>query len=409
MKIEGLKGNVDINIGNVNFYEPKQAGKSEKTENNDFDINKLTVFGNDNSSYVNAAVKIKYRDVESAKKLAIESIDQALDILKCYIHSEIPFKIISDEFIITDDNGKEIEGSYSAKGKSHYKEELSCNLEQFNEILSNNSDYFENIKKILFENHSKKFPLADKLIYSLHWYRKAFESNNVEDKLLSYWIVIENLITFDSKSDNLIIEGNETKLLLSEELVSPIELINFINSVAVDLYNYLFYLVNSSQGISEKKRHLLELPEENIEACHLNSKTDKIELKDFIKNIPPLNKLVPNKIIKDKIIFTNSFYSDNKFAHQEILKRLEQTKKDLLIIYRYRNLIVHNARFDTTILPYYNEKAKRFARGILLTILYDFVMDNTKSHEKILLSNKVKIERIMDKLKNDEYVDLFDY
>ena len=132
-------------------------------------------------------------------------------------------------------------------------------------------------------------------------------------------------------------------------------------------------------------------------------------MKKFIKNIPPLINLVPNKIIKDKIVFADKFYFDNEFAYHEIIERLEQTKHDLLLIYRYRNLIVHNARFDSTILPYYIEKAERFAGNILRTILYEFVMDNTKTHKKILLSKKVKMERMMVKLKNNETLDLWDF
>ena len=132
------------------------------------------------------------------------------------------------------------------------------------------------------------------------------------------------------------------------------------------------------------------------------------DMREFIKNIPPLIALVPNKITKDKIIFADKFYSDNKFANQKINERLDQTKHDLLLIYRYRNLIVHNARFDSTILPYYIKKAERFAGNFLRIILYEFAMDDTKDQKTILLSKKVKVQRVMDKLKNNEDIDLWD-
>ena len=413
LKVEGLKGNVDLKIGNVNFYKPKIENYVGKTETNVFDVNKLKYFGNETTpSFINAAVKIKYRDLESAKLLAVESIDKSLDILRCHIHSEVPFKINSDKLIIVDGNGKKVGISLSSNNMPHIKEINSYDLENFNVSFSNNEDYFSNIEQMLSENKSKNSFLADKLIYSLHWYRKAFESNNLEDKLLNYWIIIENLVTLESQIENLVLPSNknENKFSLVEELVPPIELTDFIRHISKDLYYYLKHLICYSQSNSEETRNLLELPKENIEACFLQPHTDviKVDMKEFIKNIPPLINLIPNKLIKDKIIFANNFYSDNEFAYHEIIEHLEQTKYDLLLIYRYRNLIVHNARFDSTILPYYIEKAERFAGNILRTILYDFVMDNTKTHKKILLSKKVKIERMMVRLKNNETLDLWD-
>jgi len=415
LKVEGFKGNIDLNVGNVNFYNAKIENYVNDIETNDFNVNKLKYFGNKNTTslFINAAVRIKYRDLESAKILAIESIDRSLDILRCHIHSEVPFKIDSDDLIIVDENGKNVEGSYSSRNMPQMKKINSYNLERFEVSFSDDEDYFRNIDKMLSEYKNKNILLADKLVYSLHWYRKAFESNNLEDKLLNYWIVIENLVTLDSKVENLVLPSkkNENKLLLVEEFVPPIELIYFIRRISTDLYYYLNKLVGSSQRNSEVSRHLLELPEENIKACFLQQHENviKVEMKEFINNIPPLIDLVPNKIVKDKMIFADKFYTDNKFANQKIIERLDQTKKDLLLIYRYRNLIVHNARFDSTILPYYIEKAERFAGNILRTILYEFVMDNTKDQKKILLSKKVKIQRVMHKLNNNESIDLWNF
>lgn len=411
LKVEGLKGNVDLKIGNVNFYKPKIV---DENETDDFNVNKLKYFGNEkSSSFINAAVKIKYRDLEYAKLLAVESIDKSLDILRVQIHSEVPFKIDSDKLIIVDENGKEVGRSHSSGNMPHIKEINSYNLERFKVSFSDDNDYFSNIEQMLSDNKTKKSFLADKLIYSLHWYRKAFESNNLEDKLLNYWIVMENLVTLDSQIGNLVLPSNknENKFSLVEELVPPIELIDFIGRISKDLYVYLHNSTNHSQTNSEETRHLLELPQENIEACFLQPHIDeiKVDMKEFIKNIPPLINLVPNKIIKDKIVFADKFYSDNEFAYHEIIERLEQTKHDLLLIYRYRNLIVHNARFDNTILPYYIEKAERFAGNILRTILYEYVMDNTKTHKKILLSKKVNIERMLVRLTNNETLDLWNF
>ncbi len=420
-RIEGLKGeNIDINIGNVNFYSSKKTSlKNDKKgitpiiihvadpkslKNEDFNINKLLYFA-DQVTSVNAAAKIKYRDLESARIKGIESIEKSFDILRCYLFSEIPFGIKTNDFIVVNSAGLSKGGSSSVdKSVKWYREFHSVGLEQ----LKNKTD-FDNIAKILYSDGTEKFPMAKKLAYSLHWYRKAFETNNPEDKLLNYWIVVENLLTFDSKDENLVLEDGKknNKFTLVEELVPPIDLMDFIIRISNDLYFYLNHLINTSQN----GRQLLTLRDEDLNACQLRKNGDKttVDLKEFINNVSRLEDLVSRKIIKDKIIYAKNFYLDRMFAKEEIIRRLEQTKLDLLIMYRYRNLIVHNAHFDNTILPYYIIKAQRFARTLLLVTLEEFIANKTSSHEEILLSKKVKIDRMIERLKNNEPVDLWNY
>lgn len=402
-QVEGLIGNVDINIGNVNFYIPKIGNLDNNIK--DFEIKKLGFFANESSNFINAAVKVKYRDVNSGKQSAIETIEKTLDYLKCFTHSKIPFEIKKNSYNIVDIEGDIVGRGFTSDDK-FLKKHMSLDLKKFETIRDKE---FIKLEEILYENLIKKIPLTNKIIFSLHWYRKAFESDNLEDKLLNYWIVIENLLTFDPQNENLVLPSEKeiSKFVYIKNFVPPIELIDFIPRISKDLHNYLFPLIYSSQGSSEEDRPLLTLPEQKLQACQLERDIKEINLKEFINNLPSLIDIVPRKIIKDKLIYANKFYTDSDFAKQEIQKRLRQTEQDLLLIYRYRNLIVHNAHFDSTILPYYILKAQRFSGNLLRLILFDFINDKSKSHEEILLSQKIKIDRLIEKL-NKESVDLWE-
>ena len=46
------------------------------------------------------------------------------------------------------------------------------------------------------------------------------------------------------------------------------------------------------------------------------------------------------------------FYKNHKNAEKEITTKIEEIKSILLMIYRQRNQIVHNARYDKTLIEY---------------------------------------------------------
>ena len=51
----------------------------------------------------------------------------------------------------------------------------------------------ERISKYVFKSNRENTVEEKRIIQSLHWFRKAEESENYEDKLVNYWITIESL------------------------------------------------------------------------------------------------------------------------------------------------------------------------------------------------------------------------
>jgi len=440
--IEGLiKENLDVNIGEVNFYSPQLENYWRYINNpdikiEDFNERKLAFYDEEKpiyerhvnnipyndlksqvkqASFVNATVKIKYRDIESAKRQSLEIINKALDILRLYIHSKTPFRVKVNRFYLV--NCEDFGVAYYSfpTGDTTISKQInSFNLKNTHFFSEKNSEFLNSLNELLFSKEIKKYPLAAKLIYSLHWYRKGFETDVPEDQLLNYWIAIENLITFDSKNGNLVLKNQEEKdkFVLVEGLVPYIELSYSIRNVAVET---LFYLKNQiiSSEIDDKwnlSGKQLKVPPNIINDCQLEANTEYkvINLNEFIKNLHLLNEYVTRKVIGDKIEYAAKFYSDTEVKKLEIKRKLKQMQQDLLLIYRYRNLIVHNAHFDHKILPYYVMKAENFARNLLDKILYEFIKDNTRSHQEILTWEKVKMERLIKMLENDLPVDLWD-
>jgi hypothetical protein len=417
--IEGLKGNIDINLGDVNFYSPKSEGCAQigtiyKTKYDNFNELKLEFNDDKDPSFVNAAAKIKHRGFDSAQTQALEVIEKALDIIRVYAHSETPLRIKLNHFYLVDCEDLLISSHFSSDGKRHIKDYYSFDVSKSFFCTADKDEYLNNLNNIFLNNEITKSPLSAKLTYSLHWYRKAFETNNREDKLLNYWIVIENLITFDSKNENIVLKDKEErdKFTLIEEIVPFIELSFVLKNVASDAYDYFDCLTFNWDGNSDTRNgNDLEITPECLNKCQLGSQMvgKEINLVDFVQNINLLKPCFKRKLIENKIVFVDRFYNDTKFTKSEVERSLKQTKQDLLLIYRYRNLIVHNAHFDNNILPYYVMKAENIAGNLLRELLYQHIQDNTKSQQDILIQIRVKMERMIKRLDSNIPVDLWKF
>lgn len=437
--IEGLKGNIDDYIGEVNFYSPQledywrfKTGHEVKTEN--FDEIKLKYYDEElpssveygesipynefkskvkPASFVNAAVKIKYLDPKSAEKQALEVIEKALDILRLYSDPEIEFRVKLDNFYLVSSDGLRGYESYSARDSISYKEVMSLDLERLR-FFSRNEEFLNNLKESLFNENLERYPLTTKLIYSIHWYRKACESIRPEDQLLNYWIAIENLLTFDSKNGNIVIRNQDEKdkFGLVEGIVPYIELSYIIKNVAAGTYYYLKHLTRFSNfsdmfNLSGKP---LRIPPDILKDCQLDPHIGyrEINLKNFVQNIHSLSSYTTRKVIKKRIEYTENFYNNINSTSLDLEEKRKQITQDLLLIYRYRNLIVHNARFDNKTLPYYVMKAENLADHLIRKVLEEHIKDRTRSQQEILLWERIKVERAIEKLKNKVPVDLWE-
>jgi hypothetical protein len=198
----------------------------------------------------------------------------------------------------------------------------------------------------------------------------------------------------------------ETKYSLIKELVPYFVISNYLYEVGRDLYWYLRNIYNSFYGTL--KIRVLDLPDNVVKACNLNPPDGSIvRLEEFIGNLTLLIDHIDRKIIKDRIIFTKEFYTDKQFTKEQISKQIDDTKDDILLIYRLRNKIVHNAHYDNIILPYYVEKIRRYSSIVLRKVIYKHYKNKSLTIEEILMSQYVKTNCLLEKLSNNLNVDFF--
>jgi len=325
--IEGIKGHAAVSMGDITFYSPAERPflkESEGTTTNP----EWELFQKSKFEAFNVAVRVSMIDIQAGLVKAAELANHALDLLGFQFTTKINLSIVAGHYIVVrpdgtlySQGGKAPERPSSGPLKLHY----SLDLSKAHVAERVSEDVTPALAYILTPKHQQS-QVEEKITQSLHWYRKALESDSLEDQLLNYWIVTEKVFAFP--------ESNS-------QLLSPVR----------------------------KKE----------------SRIDRIY---------------------DKILYAKRFYEDRAFARTELLRHIKRTKDDLILIYHFRNSIVHNAHYDSSLLEPYAKKAQEIAATLLSLIMHQHKMKPSTTVEEVFVSRHIELRNILTRLDKNEPLNL---
>ena len=97
------------------------------------------------------------------------------------------------------------------------------------------------------------------------------------------------------------------------------------------------------------------------------------------------------------------FYYNHKFASKEILDKKEEIRNVLLMIYRQRNQIVHNAKYDNTLIEYNIAQAQSITTMVLSVLVNE--INEHSSIKDVALDFYIRSEQdIYLATKEDDYL-----
>lgn len=410
-QVEGLKGDsLDITIANVNLYSPKTKRYIKTIPGNNPDsLRNDELFGSqEEACFANAAVRLNEFDATASEKAAVEQIEKALDLFRTFVTSDVPFKVLANHYIRVSPDG-EYWGSGQRGASSHdpaYKHFRSIDLGKLAGHAFEDR-FLESAGEHLFQDKTSD-SAGLRIAHSLHWYRKAEESQTSEDRLLGYWIVLENIVSVERSDRNVLLpeKEKETKFSLIREIVPALDACVHISTSAAYLYQLLVGLLTSSTN----GRPHLTLPDELLEKSLLRVPPgSSVDLATFVSHLGAVADAIPRKVIKDEVVRVQKLYSDVTWAKEELSGRVRATKDELLMLYRLRNRIVHNAHYDNSMLPLWIEKARRYAGNTIRQVLHDLFVGRERSIESSLLRYHVALARIQQRLEKGVPVDFLQW
>ena len=380
VKLSGLKGQIDDYIGDINIYSPKI-----KRYLKDESISHIEAVTEDRDR-VNAAIPVKFKNFAQAKECAITKLEEVLDILMLTYNTKEPVEILTNVYVIVED-GREIGSGMSAKGNDPT---MSSSDESIRYLESLDVTYFRGDGfKYLSDKHHKlevgHGALRIRLKNAAHWYSKAVASNKDVDTLLYSWFAIEGLIKVDERTKKEILDNSRDNInfRVIQNFVISIICKQFFHSYLRETYHNFLYLTIESDNY-------YDLSDDVISKAALNLKIgDHYRDSDFLNAIPDLIECINDDIAKDELAELREFYQNGN----GLKNKASILKEDLLMIYRLRNMIVHNAALSCVNIGFYARVAKYLAKKVI-----QYVIDKAPGNmtiDEIVLGAKIDYQVFM--------------
>lgn len=382
--VEGICFDNQLNFEDVSFYNPKKISMLK----DEFDPEKDIFDGANYEVGMNVIAKVKCFDIDFGKELAIKKIEQICDVIKLFDNSKIRYFLNTTYYKVLDSNKSMTMGTLGFGKEYISKYDIKIN----NDSIPDINDFV----KMLYENTDVSDSDKEILIDTLHYYRKAADSSRPEDKLLNYWIALEKIFlsyNFSNKKSKF----EKINILVSSFLIE-----RFIFQRGWRIYNHIDRLLKTKTSHNGYFVSEINIPVElQLEANigeHLQFPVT-IQLSKFINKIPELTNVIDNQFFIEELNKTYNFYNNHEQAKTEIEKNVKDIRNELLLIYRQRNQIVHNATYDETMIEFNISQIK----SITTIVLYDLfnALKVKKSLEKAILDIYIQSEQDLFLAKND--------
>ncbi|MGJ7033415.1 hypothetical protein [Niabella hirudinis] len=336
-------------------------------------------YNEDQTKYPNllqVVTEAQYLLPKSSLKLALTAINSKIDLLTYFYNTKTPIEVDSSKFIIEKDG--ELLYTSHARRKDDYDEKIYHSIE-LEKIKSHTTEL--NKYLFLFEKSSFANKAVSQILNAIHWFSKAENTSKDEDKLLNYWISLETLFNTQIDVTKDILEKNMPKVNLIQEIISSNYIFVFLYKYGWDLHSHYRILGKPESPIFNR----LGIPTALLKEADLCvSIGQPIYLKKFVKNVKKIQEYEPNQFYKNQIEEIHSFYHDAKYRLEALRSQINTIKEDITMIYRFRNLIVHNAHFNNTLLPYYIWKIKRYAEELIRTLSTMVSEEQLELHQMLI-------------------------
>lgn len=351
LRLLGVKGSISYHFQDVHLYSIDMATYLPKECLNEIEKP-------DSYQYVNVAVKVKHKFLNTSINYARQRAESLLDYLSFNIRSKDKLSI-SKQFAAIVVDGQ-------VCGSHHSVEDDVNHMRQHIDLMAFDlTSYGDNINvwlKEFTENSDISNNTFKEISKSTHWYIKAKCATKFEDKLLYSWIALESILKV-SNSIRVNINPKDSSIInVAKVICSSVMARNKFYSYANNMYTHLVMTTqqfNNYYGFTSK----------TIESAKLNIQPgDKIELTKFFVELPRLIAEINDEIFKRDLIALQSFYEDKKC----IIDFKSLVSDDVTLIYRLRNMIVHNAVCPEFIIKLYAYKAQFISGSLIQAVRYHY-------------------------------------
>ncbi len=374
--ISGIRGDIDVTIGNINLYSPTR----KRYIDDEYSLFGLESQGDKNKNVI-AAIPIHHKDGFSAIDYACRDLNAMLGCMTLLFSPSVPYKYDKSEIAVVN-NGFVVASKSIGYHDVHH--ELDRKILIDDELSTSANEIGNNIDEIneLFSIKQSDEKTWRQLSTAIFWYKKGCETEIPEDKLLFSWIALEGVLSIDSQTANMITQQTKSYKIdviqkICKSILIPQVFYNSWYNMYIRLYTSIFDYDN-----------FYDLSENAIKKTGLDKKVGEIiNRADFINNITNFENDVNDEILKNELHHLNLLYRNQ----DEIKEMSQKLYGDILLIYRLRNLIVHNAVYPHNIIGIYARKALYICGKVLNNLQFEYAQ-SSMDMKFLLLSISAKYD-----------------
>lgn len=385
-RLTGIKGDIDCMIDDINIYAPHLKQYIAETPT----LSKIEQTTSDRK-YINAAIPVKHKMLSSSVAYARQRLERVLDLLSLSYKTTAPIKY-SDRDVSVVENDRYAGGVNLTIGdevSSSKHQEFVGYMDSFDASNIGN-DLTKIAERFTAINHKQTCDTL-KLGTAAHWYQKGLYVQYPEDKLLFHWIAIESLLKTDDDMRCNITGDKDTNLLLTVQKIAASILVRGF------FHNYCFHTYIDINYQTQLYDNYLDVPDDVIAKASLNMNTgDKVHINKFFHHIKDIEENINDEILKTKLHELDSFYKNI----DGIKNKEKEIFNDIVLIYRLRNLIAHNAVYPRYSIDIYANKIQ-YISGNIIRFLIEINRTSHRGLDEILIDTSSKYDEFLFNIDNE--------
>ena len=377
-RISYLKGVDEVCIDGVTIYSPKVRRFVD-------DEDLCTIEKETDFEKLCAAIPIHYHGLRSAIKEAKRKMDRVLELLSLYYDRENGIEYDLGRYCVVKDKRTLADSTHRAeRGAKNidefYKYASAMDVRDLCQHQESISTIFQNLQQ------HKDEATVDRLRNAMHWCRKANEAVTDEERLIHSWFALEGLLAIPEDIKECISPNSSGKV---DEIKSVV-----VALLGIAEFRYLWRSVYDELLWRINEHGLNYLPYDLMSRSGLAVKPgEKYRFEDFIRCSEEVMGQVHDELLKDRLYAVSQFYISIK-NYDKVIKKL---KDNLQNVYRYRNMIVHNAVVPINSTEFYAKLIYNISRYVVFTMLRKCTKENI-SIEQALLQYEIEYQHFYKEL-----------
>lgn len=391
--ISGMKGQMlDLEIGNVKIYHADFAPKFdfEKGED-DFIVERI-------KSPVHAAVEMVSLEQENFREEAKREVEKALDIICCYSSIQVPIHIDMSEYVVLD---KELKICSSGGAIDEFASRNLRGLDYDRDNWQELQDLYQKYAGAVLE---KEDEVSSAIQNSARWFRKGEESVREEDKLLNYWIALESLFPDElALPKEMLIQPEEKSKFNEIQSLVPMMLLR--NRLFQYFWEAFYFCNNMYLNYRRTKGdNPFPISKELAQKCGFKAE-GRMYLIPFLESLDEIISKMPDGAAKDYLFQIQSYTTKKEQLKKLIAQIGDKMRAELLMGYRFRNIIVHNAKSDMQFIGFYEKRLRSISGDVIRLTIYLHEQYQKRSLPELIVRRAIESREMAEKLKHQNIVD----